>query len=293
MKRTLMAVAVAMFAGAAFAQTDDKGYKEGAFVVKGVTGINMAQTAMSNWAAGGENSVAGNAYLNGSLTHKNGRLLWVTNLILDYGLSSTKSQGVRKSTDQIAISTQLGYSTNDVWFYTALADFNTQFAKGYNYPDKSNYISRFLAPAYSNVALGMEYRPKSNFSLFMSPLSAKMTFVNDDYLSNQGAFGVKPGKHFRFEAGAYLKGRAEMKLMENVNLITTADFFTPYNHDFGNVDINWDVLISMKVNKYLSATLNTSLKYDDDIISFDGNNNPRGPRVQLKEVFGIGLAYNF
>ena len=82
-------------------QTDDKGYEEGKWVLKGVTGLNLSQTAMSNWSAGGENSVAGNAYLNGALTHKSGDWLWVTNLALDYGLSKTKSQGMRKSTDNI------------------------------------------------------------------------------------------------------------------------------------------------------------------------------------------------
>ena len=41
---------------------------------------------MTNWSAGGENSIAGNAYLNGALTHKSGNWLWVTNLVLDYGL---------------------------------------------------------------------------------------------------------------------------------------------------------------------------------------------------------------
>ena len=71
---------------------------------EGVTGVNMSQTAMTNWSAGGENSVAGNAYLNGSLTHKSGDWLWVTNLVLDYGLSKTKSQGMRKSTDKIGLS---------------------------------------------------------------------------------------------------------------------------------------------------------------------------------------------
>ena len=71
---------------------DDKGYKEGAWVLNGVTGLNLSQTAMTNWSAGGENALSGNAYLNGSLTHKNGNWLWVTNLILDYGLSKTKSQ---------------------------------------------------------------------------------------------------------------------------------------------------------------------------------------------------------
>ena len=162
MKRIYLMMLFATLAMIVSAQTDDKGYKEGAWVLKGVTGVNMTQTAMTNWSAGGENSVAGNAYLNGSLTHKNGDWLWVTNLVLDYGLSKTKSQGMRKSTDKIGLSTQLGYAATKVWYYTLMADLNTQFAKGYNYPDKSHYISNFFAPAYSNVALGMEYRPKSN-----------------------------------------------------------------------------------------------------------------------------------
>ena len=293
MKRIYLMILFATLATIVSAQTDDKGYKEGAWVLKGVTGINMSQTAMTNWSAGGENSIAGNAYLNGSLTHKSGNWLWVTNLVLDYGLSKTKSQGMRKSSDKIGLSTQLGYAATKVWYYTFMADLNTQFAKGYNYPDKSHYISNFFAPAYSNVALGMEYRPKSNYSIFLSPVSTKMTFVSDDYLSDLGSFGVDPGDHFKIEAGAFQKARAELPVMENVNLSTTADFFTPYNKDFGNVDVNWDVLISMKINKVLSATLNMTLKYDNDVKTFNDEGVERGPKVQFKEILGIGLAYNF
>lgn len=130
MKRIYLMILFATLATIVSAQTDDKGYKEGAWVLKGVTGINMSQTAMTNWSAGGENSIAGNAYLNGSLTHKSGNWLWVTNLVLDYGLSKTKSQGMRKSSDKIGLSTQLGYAATKVWYYTLMADLNTQFAKG-------------------------------------------------------------------------------------------------------------------------------------------------------------------
>ena len=90
-----------------------------------------------------------------------------------------------------------------------------------------------------------------------------------------------------------MKARAELPVMENVNLITTADFFTPYSKDFGNIDVNWDVLISMKINKVLSATINTTLKYDNDVKRFDDNGVKKGAKVQFKEVLGIGLAYNF
>ena len=110
-----------------------------------------------------------------------------------------------------------------------------------------------------------------------------MTFVTDDYLSDLGAFGVDPGDHFKIEGGAFVKARAELPVMENVNLITTADFFTPYSKDFGNID----------VNKVLSATINTTLKYDNDVKTFDDNGVKKGAKVQFKEVLGIGLAYNF
>lgn len=293
MKRIYIVMLFAALATITYAQTDDKGYQEGAWVLKGVTGLNMSQTAMANWSAGGENSIAGNAYLNASLTHKKGNWLWVTNMVLDYGLSKTKSQGMRKSSDKIGLSTQLGYSTDNVWFYTLMGDLNTQFAKGYDYPDKEHQISNFFAPAYSNIALGMEWRPKSNYSLLLSPVSTKMTFVTDDYLSDLGAFGVDPGDLFKIEGGAFVKARAELPVMENVNLITTADFFTPYSKDFGNIDVNWDVLISMKINKVLSATINTTLKYDNDVKTFDDNGVKKGAKVQFKEVLGIGLAYNF
>jgi len=65
-----------------------------------------------------------------------------------------------------------------------------------------------------------------------------------------------------------------------------------------NIDVNWELLISMKVNKYISATITTQLIYDDDInIAVDNNNDDIidefGPRVQFREVLGIGLSYKF
>ena len=136
----------------AYGQTNKNEYEDGKWVLKGITGLNLSQTAVSNWASGGENSFAGNAYLNGTLAHKSGKWLWINTLGLDYGLTKTKSQGVQKTSDKIAFATQLGYQASEKWYYTAMADLNTQFYKGYNYPDKSHYISKFFAPAYSNIS---------------------------------------------------------------------------------------------------------------------------------------------
>ena len=249
MKRIYFLIILAVMSTGIYAQTDDKGYKEGAWVLNGVTGLNLSQTAMTNWSAGGENALSGNAYLNGSLTHKNGNWLWVTNLILDYGLSKTKSQGMRKTTDKIGLSTQLGYSTNNVWYYTLMGDLNTQFAKGYNYPDKTHYISNFFAPAYSNISLGMEYRPKSNYSVFLSPVSAKMTFVEDDYLSEIGAFGVDPGDRFN-----PVSEGAEQSVVFGENAPTNLEL------------AGGEILATAQINTATSAVAAKTLTADIDVV---------------------------
>lgn len=156
MKKLSLAIMILVTSFSVFAQDKTEEVKPWAY--KGVTGINFAQTALSNWAAGGENSVAGNAYLNASLIHRSGNWLWENNLALEYGLTNTKSTGTQKSSDKIDFASKLGYSTNNKWFYTGLIDFKSQFYNGYNYPNKVDYISKFMAPAYSNISVGMEYR---------------------------------------------------------------------------------------------------------------------------------------
>lgn len=294
MKRLFFTLIASTLTLAAIAQDDDKDkLEDGKWYLKGVTGLNISQTSLSNWSAGGESSFAGNIYLNGSLTRKSGDWLWSNALAVDYGLTRTETLGTQKVTDKLEFTTQLGYSTNDKWYYTVMGDFKTQFYKGYNYPDKSTYISKFMAPAYSNISLGMEFRPNESYSVYLSPVAGKFTFVQDDILSQQGAFGVEPGDKFMAELGVYLKGRMQKKIMENVELISTVDFFTAYDSSFGNVDVNWDLLLSMKINRFLTASINTTLKYDNDVKTVDDEGNARGPKVQFKEMLGIGVAYNF
>ncbi len=293
MKKVLLSSIFVILTLGVFAQDDKDKMEDGKWYLKGVTGLNASQTSLSNWSAGGESSVAGTLYLNGSLNRKSGNWLWANALALEYGMTRTSTLGMQKTSDKIDFSTQLGYSTDNKWYYTIMGDLKTQFYKGYNYPDKSVYISKFFAPAYSNISLGMEYRPNTNFSVYLSPLAGKLTFVQDDMLSDAGQFGVDPGKKFRAELGAYLKARAQKKLMENVELISTVDFFTAYDKSFGNVDVNWDLLLSMKINQFLSATVNTTLKYDDDIKHVREDGTTGGAKVQFKEMIGVGVAYNF
>ena len=164
-----------------------------------------------------------------------------------------------------------------------MLNFKSQFSDGYDYPNDSVPISRFLAPAYILYSLGLDYKPNDKFSLFFSPITGKITIVSDGRLAAEGAFGVEPakydksgvriqaGKNVRYEFGAYLKSEINKNLMENVSLQSKLELFSSYDHNPQNVDVNWEVLIVMKINKFLSANVNTNLVYDDDIKITDKN----------------------
>jgi len=52
------------------------------------------------------------------------------------------------------------------------------------------------------------------------------------------------------------------------------------------------LLMPMKINQYISANINTHLIYDDKIRLMDDDGIKR-PKVQFKEVFGLGFSYMF
>ncbi|PKQ67923.1 hypothetical protein BZG01_06030 [Labilibaculum manganireducens] len=263
----------------------------------GMASLTFSQTSLTNWSGGGDNAISTNAQLNLFSNYNKGKNSWENTLNLEYGMVKQGDQGMRKSIDKIDFTTKYGHKNGGEWYYSALLDFKTQFAKGYNYSNTEGEpdvkVSNFLAPAYITLSLGMDYKPSDVFSAYISPVTGKMTIVNDDELSAAGAFGVDPGDKFRGEFGAFTKLALNKDLVENVNLKSTLGLFTNYSQDFGNVDVLWDVMINMKVNDFLTATVNTSLVYDDDVeyVNKDGVN--KGPKIQFKEIIGIGLAYKF
>lgn len=279
-----------------------------AWFIGGTTALNFSQVFLQNWAAGGQSSVSGTALFQGYANYKRENMTWDNTLDLAYGILRQGDQGlVIKTDDRIDFSSKFGQKATDKWYYSALVNFRTQFAPGYQIvdgiPDQNNIISDLLAPAYTLAALGMDFKPNPKFTAFLSPATYKLTIVMNDSLAALGAFGVDPGENIRHEIGGYVRLGYTNEIMENVNLTTRIDFFSNYINNPQNIDINWEMLISMKVNKYLSVTIATQLMYDDDIILqkrdpvIDAQgivlDSGRGPGVQFKEVLGIGFSYQF
>jgi len=159
--------------------------------------------------------------------------------------------------------------------------------------DTSYVISEFLAPGYLQAALGIEYKPNESFYAVLAPIAGKLTMVLDDTLSARGSFGVDPGNKTRMEIGGAITIGLKTEIMKNVSLNSTLGLFSNYLENPQNIDIDWKVMINMKINDYLSANLNTHLIFDDDIDFINDNGLPKSAKVQFKEVFGVGLTYKF
>jgi hypothetical protein len=265
-----------------------------AWKVNGNTSLNFSQVSLTNWSEGGSGSVSGAFLFGVNANNKQDRHYWDNSFSLEYGMTKNDGESARKSVDQLYLSSKYGYEIGKPWYLSVLFDFRTQMAKGFNYPNDRNYISKLMAPGYMNFALGFDYKPKDNISLFISPVSTRFTYVMDDSLSTAGAFGVDPGRKFRAELGSYLKFQYIKKtLVKNVDFQTRIDLFSNYLKDPQNIVVNWDLKLDMKINKFLSAVFQTTLKYDNDIKYVDANRVTHGARTQLKQLLGVGLTYKF
>jgi len=262
----------------------------------GMGSITFSQVALENWASGGESSYSLNSMLNLFAKYNKDRLSWENTLDVGYGIIKQEGRDVRKTDDKSDLNSKFGYKSSSKWYYSGAFSFKTQFAKGYKYNEDQGTkrkISDIMAPAYAILSLGMDYKPNDNLTMLISPLTGKSTIVMDDTLSDNGAFGVEEGKMMRNEFGGYVKIAFQKDVWENVNLNTKLDLFSNYLEKPGNVDVNWEVLISMKINEFLSANVNTVIIYDDDVHFIDKNGMEHGPRIQFKEVFGVGISYKF
>lgn len=260
--------------------------------------VNLSQVSLTNWAAGGQNSLAINGLLNSFANYKKDKLSWDNNFDMGYGIIKQGTKDFFKADDKLTFNSKLGYGLSEKVSATALVNFKSQLAKGYRSQEDMTLISDLFAPAYLVGAVGIDIKTSKNLSLFLSPLSSKMTFVLNEELSEAGSFGLDPGEKIRVELGAYIRMAYTRDIMENVNFQTKLDLFSNYLENPQYIDVNWEVLLMMKINKFLSASINTQLIYDHDIeigkdTSGDGVPDDFGPRVQFKELIGVGLSFNF
>ncbi|TGD57640.1 DUF3078 domain-containing protein [Flavobacterium humi] len=274
-------------------------------------GFDISEIAFVNWSAGGVNSVSG--LLKGQFTrlyeYKNTK--WHNELLFKYGVNKQDGNGIQKTDDALHLNSTFGFRNDTIsrWYYSAKFNFNTQFTNGYAYPNRDKAISKLFAPAYVFLGSGAEYVNKeAKLTLYISPLTFKTTFVLDRRLANEGAFGVTKavyddtgnivslGRKTRTEMGFLFTCNHKDEIFRNIFMENRLVLYSDYINKFGNVDVDWQLQLDLVVNQYVKATIGTHLMYDDDIKAkenIDGVQVTVGPKVQLKQILGVGLEYSF
>ncbi|WP_026837133.1 DUF3078 domain-containing protein [Gillisia sp. JM1] len=280
---------------------------------KNSLGVNMSEVAFVNWNAGGNNSISALFYGNFERKLQKNLLLWKTSATIRYGLNAQEGRKVRKTDDEISLNSTYGYRRDSTsnFRYSAKFNFKTQFADGYKYPQRDKSISSFMAPGYIFLGVGAEYSaPNEDLTVYLSPLTDKSTFVLDQRLANEGMFGVTPavrdsignvlvkGENVRTEVGVLLTSSFSKEVFNNVNLDNQVSFYTDYLNKFGNIDVDWELKLNLVVNEFVKANIGSHLIYDDDVkfkedTNDDGTLETLGPKIQFKQLLGVGVMYEF
>ena len=296
------------------------------------TNVTVGQTGLFNWAAGGDNTVSMAAFIDGNANWKKGDMFWNNRLQLDYGFLYASSKPIlQKNTDRIYLESKWGYKTEKMkkFYFSANFDFKSQFSNGYDYLTPTSLVdennnkltgsalveawnearvlkSGFLAPAYTNLALGIDYVPTKWLSVNFAPLTGGFVIVRTPELRKSYSMELKDewkdvtegvptdGSQFRaakFEFGAQLKADAKVNVNDKFSYTTQLVLFANYLDIKHSPRINWDNRIDWKLAKYFSLTLTTNLIYDETImITTEADPTPKA-RVQFKESLAFGFTY--
>lgn len=316
------------------------------------TNIKFGQTSLTNWAAGGDNTVTLQAFIDGNANYKKNDMFWNNRLQLDYGFVYASSKPIlQKSDDRIYLESKWGYKTYKMknFSFSANYDFKSQFSTGYDYltpslpadkypegtglndlahkdqvklwKDARKPKSGFLAPAYTNLALGIDYKPSKWLSLNIAPLTGGFVIVTDPQLRKNYGMQLKDsykdlsklspavvekyeaavaeggaalGEYYRsarFEFGAQVKADLAVKVNENFAYTSQLVLFSNYLDHPENLRVNWDNRFDWKLAKYFSLTLTTNLIYDDKVLIFNEADGLTKQRVQFKESLLFGFTY--
>ncbi len=257
--------------------------------------FSLNQNYLTYWAQGGESSFAGMLDLGGAAvyTNRETKSVWTNRARLRYGAVRTKEQGYRVSTDILEVNSQYNKVMVNKLDFSSVLYFKSQIAKGYNYPNDSVAVSKFLNPGTFTIGVGVEYKPVKNTLINFSALSYKNTFVLDTTNINQTVHGVEAGKRSRQEVGGQLVINNNFTVFDDLRITSAVRLFSNYIEKPQNVDVDWETTFERQLNWFFSIKLNLHLIYNDNIrfpVTLDDGSERKVPRTQFNQFLGLSLS---
>jgi hypothetical protein len=266
----------------------------------------LSQASLTNWVKGGESSISTSMDITGYVDYNNKLLLLSSSNFarIKLGFLASGDNPVRKNIDLLETNSKLNHKAFGKFDFSAILLFKTQLARGYNYPNDSVPVSKFMNPSILTVGLGLDYKPNKLTSINFSPLSYKGTFVPDTAVIDQTKYGILKGKRSLNEPGASFMITNEFKPFKSVMVTNRLQLFTNYIHNPLNIDVDWEMIVVANLNWFTDVRFNTHLIFDDDtktaeldkdkkpVLRADGTQK-KTARTQFKEILGFSFVFRF
>lgn len=254
----------------------DTAYKMG-WTPQGTVGINLNQISFSNWVQGGENSLSFSGLANFGLYYKSNSWFNANKLKLAYGRSKTSTKYYTTDNElrlENVIIRNLGWKVNPYFSN----EVRTGIANGYDYSTTpETQIIAFFDPGYINQSLGFIYAKK----VFNSRIGIGLqeTFTNQFTKFSDDPATTEIEK-FKIESGIESVSELNYDFLKNMNYTSRLRLFSRFK-SLDVWDVNWDNIITAKINDYFNVNFNFNLIYQKD----------QSLRTQIKEALQLGISY--
>ena len=254
----------------------------------GQNNLVFNQASFSNWNAGGNSNIGVIAKVNYNMSYKKNKHFLENIFQFGFGFVTTNGQPTKKTDDYINVTSNYGYDIGKNYYLSSGIQFVTQFGPGYNYsstpdPKFEDRISKFMAPGYLNVGLGISYNPNENLQIIFRPLNGRFTFVTDPLLQKAGKYGVlEDGQSLRTELGFRMNFIYRLNIHKGIYMDNQLNLFSNYLEHMERVNVAYNASLNIKFNKYITTVVNLDLLYDHYQIQ----------KLQTKQTLGIGFIYN-
>ncbi len=246
--------------------------------------LAMGQGYLANWSSGGENSLSVLSNIRFFVNYNKNRTSWENFMHYRLGFLKSGDQGLRKNEEKLELNSKLGHQAFKNWYYTTQLNIQTMIFNSYEYSDnEKTLVGNFMSPAYFTLSLGLDYKPNENFSLYLSPIAGKWTYVRDTSGIDPTRYGVDLGKKSKGDAGARLELRNKFNLFEVIDIRNELILFSSYYNSQQAFTANWQVQIDFKINYFMRASIYTNVVYDENY----------SKKMQFKENLNLGVNFRF
>jgi len=275
--------------------------------------LNLTSTSFSNWRQNGgadDNITIGIDYnLDRTFSYENWSFL--DQLMFRYAVQKLESKSLEKTMDLLQYKTKLNYKAVSSLYYTAEITAQTQLTNSYDGEDV--VVSTFLAPIYTSLGVGASFN-KEYISVYLSPITGRITSVLDQTLADKGLFGVAPaqyspsgvkirdGANHLVELGLLMDIDWKFQIMKNMNSRQKIRLYSDYQKSFGVYDVDWQSTVEIKVNDLFTVDLRFHMVYDEDIKTYEKDTNSDGKidsndrgiaKTQFLSYIAVAMLYKF